>query len=246
MNQNEEYYNFFLQRISQVYSFICFLTILFGLFYWKSFNKALKIIFGYLCCRLFLIGLVGLLRWSIANFSKSHWLPIFGEKGLKHIVESDFNFINIFFYLIYVILPGWFYLKVLEKSKTVIWLKYVITIVVALQLFNFFFIEGFKSYGIVGAILSDTFLIIVSGYFLWSLSNNPPNLPLLKNSYFWIFLALFLPHLMQVLITITADNLYESNFILYCKTHIVRNFIHIVCQIFYVLAFKNSKFLKYL
>lgn len=246
MNQNEEYYNFFLQRISQVYSFVSFLTLLFGLFFWKSLNKALKIIFLYLCCRLFLIGIVGLLRWSIINFRESFWLPIFGEIGLDHFEKSDFNFINIFFYLIYVILPGWFYLIVLEKSKNVIWLKYLITTVVIFEVINFFFIEGFKSYGIIGAILSDTFLIIVSGYFLWSLSNNPPNIPLLKISYFWIFLALFLPHLMQLLITITADKLYETNFILYCKTHVVRNLIHIICQIFYVFAFKNSKYLKYL
>lgn len=245
MNQNEAFYSFILSRISFFTSLFFILTIIFGTFYWSSFNKAIKIIFWYLCVRLLLNGLVALFSWSVKVHSKQFWKPFLGDSILLDLKNSHNNFSNGIYYLVFLVLPGLFFLQILKGHKHYFWFRYLYFFLIFFQIINYFFIDGFRSYGIVGATISDLFLIALPCLYFWQISNRPLNIVLIKNSYFWICLAFFLPHVVHLPISITATNLYESNFILYCKAHIIRNLIHIVSLFFYMIGFFNSRYLKY-
>jgi hypothetical protein len=237
MNVIENYYNEILIKISLITSFCFFATIIIALFYKKYFNLALKIFFNYLLIRVFLELITKLFIWSTAKHYEVFWKPI-----LEYFQIYDINFINGIYYLVNFILIGYFYSKIFNFIK----LKTISICLAIFQVINYFFIDGFRSYGTVGAILSDLFLIILPCMYLYRMSAQPPNIPVQKNSYFWISLGLFIPHLVQIAITITASDLHQTDFVFFCKTHVFRNIILIISQLFFIYAFLQSRYLKYL
>lgn len=238
MNQIEEYYNLVLNRFGQITTLFGLITIIVGFIYRKYFNKPINIVFYFLIISLVLNALTELFIWSATAHYYSFWKPIFEKLNIW-----DSNFFNGFFYLTNIVFIGMFYFKILPKNY---WIKYFAILLAIFQIFNYFFIDGFRNYGVIGVTISDLFIILLPCFYLWDMSSNPPNISVLKNSYFWISMALFLPHLFQIIITFTASDLHKTNFVLFAKTHVVRNIFLIISQILFIIAFTKAKYLKYL
>jgi hypothetical protein len=241
MNQAEIYYNSLLNLAGQITTAFSMVPIIAGLFFWNYFNKPLKVIFLFLSFRLFINLLIELFIWSVNTYYNIFWKPI-----LTYLKIDNALFFNGLYYLNTIIFVGLFYYILNEKQKNKSLLKKFLAFCVCFEVINFFFIDGFRSVGIYGPVLINCLSVILPSYYLWWLSNDPPNLPISKNSYFWISIALFLPHLISLIFIFTADMLYETNFILYCKAHMVSNLFEIFSQLGFLYAFMNAKYVKYL
>jgi hypothetical protein len=242
MNEIDKYYNELLNLSGKVTTAFSILPILVGaVFYKRFFTKPLKIFFWYLVVRFSLNVLMEVFIWSANKHYLIFWKPIF--KALQ--IENTL-FFNGFFFLNNFILIGFFYYTLLNIDKKTQWLKYLTIGLSIFEVINYFFIDGFRQFGMVGPIVVNSFTVLLPCYYLWHLSNSPPNLPILKNTYFWISLSLFIAHLIAFLFMFTGAKLYETDFALYCKTSILRNFVEISSQIGFIFAFTKSKYLKYL
>ncbi|MES2795975.1 MAG: hypothetical protein V4683_08420 [Bacteroidota bacterium] len=241
MNEIENYYNQLLTNVSLVTGLVNLLSVIIISFFYKYFNNPIRLFYYYLLARLFLEILTKIFIWSTAEHYAIFWKPI-----LDYFQIYDTNFFNGIFYFTNFLFIGFFYRKIIANRFITSKLAVITIGLCIFQIANYFFIDGFQSYGTIGVTLSDIFLIILPCIYLYQMSNNPPNINLQKNSYFWISLALFIPHLLQMVITFTASDLHKTNFILFCKTHIFRNIILIFSQLLFLHAFSKAKYLKYI
>jgi hypothetical protein len=243
MNNLDNYYNEMLHLSGTITSVISIFPIVIGLFYFKFFNKPLKVFFGYLVFGLMLNILAELFIWSV-NISahyNSFWKPI-----LEALKIEDTNFFNGISYFSIFLFLGWFYFLLMEEAKFSNYIKWICIVLCVFQIFNYLFLDGFRAKGAIGHISSSIFTLLISALYLWYLSNKPPDLSIWNNTYFLISIALFVISTISLAYSFSTEALYESDFVLYCKIKIARNAVNMLTEIIYIIAFTKAKYLKYL
>ena len=241
MNELEKYYNEIFNISGKIATAFSILPLLVAYICRKNLNKTMKAFLWYLLIRFSLNVLTELFIWSANKHYKVFWKPIL--QPLK--IENTF-FFNGFFTLNVYISLGLFYYLLFKKEKIGQIIKYSAIFLFFFQIINYLFIDGFRDFGLVGPTVASSFMIFLPCYYLWYISNQPTELPISKNSYFWISIAVSIPHLITLLFMVIANKIYTENFILYCKIHIGRNFIEILSQFIFAYAFTKAKYLKYL
>ncbi len=243
MNELDKHYNELLNISGKIVTYFSLIPILIGLFYYKTFNKPIKLFFYLLIFELGLNILAELFIWSvnIESHYKSFWKPI-----LTFTKIEDTNFFNGFSYFASFLFVGWFYYLIMQKASFSLWLKWICFGLCVFEVINYIFIDGFRSKGAIGLVSSNFYVVVMAGLYLWYLSNNPPDLPILKNSYFLISITLLVTSLISFIYSFTAETIYETDFVFYCKIKIFRNCINMLSQIVILAAFIRSKYLKYL
>jgi hypothetical protein len=243
MNKLDNYYNELLHLSGTITSILSIIPIIVGLIFYKYFNKPTKVFFGYLIFGLVMNILAETFIWSVN-------IPSHYNKFWKTILDAlkieDTNFFNGFSYFASFLFLGWFYYLVMKSAKYSYILKWLCIALCLFQVFNYFFIDGFRTKGAVGLIASGIYATALPALYLWYLSNKPPDLSIWKNAYFWISGALFVISTISLVYSFSAETLYESNFVLYCKTKIVRNGVNMLSELAYLIAFTKAKYLKYL
>ena len=243
MNHLQEYYNNLLNLSGKIVTIFSIVPIIGGLFYFKYFNKPLKVYFWYLLFGLFLNILAETFIWSV-NIT-THY-EAFWKAVLAYTKIEDTNFFNGISYFAAILFFGWFYYLLMQKAKYTIWLKWLCIVLCIFQIFNYVFIDGFRAKGAIGLVVSNIYCLVLPAIYLWYMSNNPPDVSIRKNAYFLISITLFLLSILSFIYSFTAENIYETNFILYCKIKIFKNGIFILTQIILFYAFTQAKFVKYL
>jgi hypothetical protein len=240
MNQSEIYFNELFNLSGKFVLIFSIFPIVYGVSSRKHLNNILRLFLGYWVARFSLNCLVELFIWSVNLHYDNFWKPI-----LTYLDISDTYFFAGFFYLIDFIFISIFYRKVIDNQKVKGYIQIILLVLILFQIINYFFIDGYQSEGFFGPVLDGLLLSILPAFYLWQVSNNPPNLTILNHSYFWISVAIFIPHIISFIFIFTADVLSESNFVLYCKLHIGRNFLEALSQLGFLYAFYKAKYLKY-
>lgn len=237
MNQLESIYNDWLYLSGQVTTWFSVLPVLVGFLIIKKLNGVQRVFLVCILTKLILNICLELFVWS-ANNHYEFWEPV-----LTRFHIEDTNFSNTFFYLHAYLFFGYYYYLLLDRPQ---WLKILVISLVIFQLINFTWIEGSKEIGNWGISVKNSFMIIISGYYLWFLSNNPPQISINKVPYFWIAVSLFILGLISYFHVFIFNQLYTENFILFCKARIGKNIIEIITQFFFIYAFYLSRYNRYL
>ena len=187
--------------------------------------------------------LAELFIWSvnIPDHYNAFWKPI-----LDYLKIEDTNFFNGFSYFASFLFIGWFYYLLIKSAQYIYLLKWLCIALCVFQVFNYFIIDGFRAKGAVGLILSSANSMALSALYLWYLSNKPPNLSIWKNPYFWISGSIFIISTLSLVYSFSAETLYESDFVLYCKTKIIKNGVNMLGELAFLISFTKAKNLKYL
>lgn len=241
MNQSESYFNQLLAISGSLTTYFSILPILLACFFLKNLNRPLILFFWYLVARFVLNLITILFVWSVNKYYDQFWKPL-----LTSLKIEDTNFFSGIFILNDIIFIG-FYFSILNISNTIrARISFITIILIVFQGFNYFFIDGFRSLGTIGNIVSTCFLIILSGFYLLVISKNPPKLTITKNSFFWIAIGLFIPHIFGLFNILVVELLFKSDFVLFCKARIFRNFLQMLSEVLFMISFCFAKYQKYL
>lgn len=231
MNNIELDYNNLLLLSGRITTLLSVIPIFVAIWQRKKLSKPLQIFFWFGVVRFALNLILEAFIWSITPF-REFWTPILKEYKIENTL-----FFNIVFYLANYIILGILFKELLKKSIFQSILKYFIPFISIAAVFIFFFIDGYHGFGTVGPIINGLYICVLPLVYLWYLFQNDTQTSVSQKPYFWISLGLAIPHLIDLLFLFTADKLYDQNFVLYCKTHIIRNILEIFAQLLFAFAF---------
>ena len=235
MNQQENYYNSLLLLSGKITTILSVLPIITAFWKRKYLNELLKIFWGYLATRFFLNLMMELFIWAVVNY-RDFWKPILTLYKIENTL-----FFNILFYLSNYIFLGIFYRKLLNKNTYQIGLKVLIPLISVASVIIFIFIDGYQNFGSVGPFMNGIYICTLPIIYLWYLFiEERKGIAVYKKPYFWISMGLLIPHGIDLIFLLTANNLYSENFILYCQSHIARNCFEIIAQLSFSLSFYLS------
>jgi hypothetical protein len=202
-------------------------------------NELLKIFWGYLATRFFLNLMMEVFIWGVVNYH-DFWKPILTLYKIENTL-----FFNILFYLSNYIFLGIFYRKLMNKKIYQICLKILIPLICIASVVIFILIDGYQNFGSVGPFMNGIYICALPIIYLWYLFiEQRKDISVYKNPYFWISIGLLIPHGIDLLFLLIANNLYNENFVLYCKSHIARNCFEIIAQLLFAMAFYFSHRLR--
>ena len=239
MNDLENYYNQIYIRIGYAILLLILLPVLFGLFRWRYLNASLLIFFWYLIAVLGYNSLEQGFVWSVTNYTKA-WQPF-----LDRFDIADTNFLNIISRLLDYILLGFFYTAILNSSVGT-WVIRVSLLIFVSAIFIYFFIDGFRSYGNVNALVNRIYLVTLPVLYLWSLFRSQSMLNLWRNAYFLISIGLLVPNLFGLFLSFVGDKINQTDFILFVQISLIRNAFSAIGLVLFCFAFQNGKYAKYI
>ncbi len=235
MNQQEIYFNNLLLLSGNITTILSLIPILVAFWKRKEMNELLKIFWGYLATRFFLNVMMELFIWAVTNY-RVFWKPILTLYKIENTL-----FFNILFYLSNYIFLGIFYRKLLIKKIYQTGLKILIPVICVASVVILIFIDGYQNFGSVGPFMNGIYICTLPMIYLWYLFlEDRKGIAIYKKPYFWISMGLLVPHGIDLIFLLTANNLYAENFILYCQSHIARNCLEIIAQISFAVSFYLS------
>jgi len=208
--------------------------------YWRSFNQPIRLM-GYFLIAIIISNLFNeVLYWSFLEYYNSFWKSI-----LMSLNIGDTHFLNIIGRLIDYIFVGWIFSFTLKEPLS--WrLKHISWGLIPVAILVYFFVDGFRTYGTVNAILNRVYLVAVPMLYFWYLFNSPPNLSLWRNSFFLFGLGLSVSNLFGIIMSFVGDKLNETDYVAFVKVSIFRNCLTILAQFVFAYAFYQAKYAKYL
>ena len=218
-----------------IYSMI--LPILVALFYWKEFNKSLKIFFAYVVATL-VINLLEL--WYITELSK-----YVSEEWLELTCKST-NFFFIFHQLKNFAFLGWFYNVLLAAHGYGHWVKRLAAFLCMASVVFYIVEKGWCNYGAFGPTAEAIFMFALPFFYLWYLYRNDLSVPLTKNAYFWISLALAAPNLIGLFLFFTGETIQTDDFCLFTRIATVKNGFEIIGQVLLCIGFSRARFARFI
>lgn len=240
MSEQHIFYSDLLIIIGKVVTGSSFLPIVIAIWKKNSFIKPIKLI------AIYLLALIGsnlieqAFIWSSGEHYYIFWKPI-----LDTLQITNTNFLNIIGRLIDYIFVGWIFSfgfkPPLDKQ-----IKQISWGLIPLAILVYFFVDGFRTYGTVNAILNRTYLVAVPVLYFWNLFNSSPHLSLWRNPFFLFGLGLFLPNLVGLMMSFIGDKLNETDYVAFVKISIFRNCLTILAQFLFAYAFYQARYAKYL
>lgn len=239
MNESIKYYNEILVNFSNIAIWVLLIPIFVAIVYREQINQPLKVMVAYLlaiiCSNLLTLFFI----WFVSNYQDIS-LPY-----LKKFQITDTNFLGINSILIDYIFVGWIFSFALSEpwASRVKWGSWGL---IPLAILVYFFVDGFRAYGTVNAILNRGYLVVVPALYFWYLFNSTPNLSLWQNPFFLFGLGLFVPNLFGFIMSFVGDKLNETDYVAFVKVSIFRNCLTILAQFFFAYAFYQARYAKYL
>jgi len=239
MEEQRIFYSDLLIYFGKIITLSSFIPLLLAMWKRKVLIKPIKLM------ALYLLALIGsnLLEqgfiWSTGKYYYTFWKPI-----LDALQITDTNFLNVIGRLIDYIFVGWVFSFALSEpwASRVKWGSWVL---IPLAILIYFFVDGFRAYGTVNAILNRGYLVVVPALYFWHLFNSPPNLTLWQNPFFLFGLGLFVPNLFGFIMSFVGDKLNETDYLTFVKVSIFRNCLTILAQFFFAYAFYQARYAKY-
>lgn len=215
------------------------ITILFGVFKWKSLGINITRFFYYTFAVFVYNGIEQIFIWSVKIYT-SWWIP-----WLNKFSITDTNFMALYGRLIDIafLLPFYFLILELNPRKNwriAYWALLLICILIAI------YIDGWRNYGTVNSIINRGLLIILPMAYFWKLYRQLPSLSLWKNPYFLISLGLLIPNLLSIVMSFIGDKLSATDYVLFIKVSLFRNFVSLIGQLLFIRAFLFARFEKFL
>ncbi len=240
MNELDKYYSALVLLSGRGVIAISLLTLIFGLVYWRKFNKTLQIFWFFLLSALILYLVEQVFVWSVRRYT-DFWMPFLNA---YHI--ADTNFLRYPYHIINFTLLGWFLYRILLPRPVARWVKRLSILLVVLVTINYFFVQGHNMAGGVNSTLSSFYCFVLPLISMWYLYNRDGKVPLVHNPYFWINLGLIIPSLLGLFLYFVGDVLYKENFPLYIQLTILKNGIEMVAQVLTAIGFYYARNTKYL
>lgn len=241
MNQTEAFYNQLLGNSGLYLLFFSIVPILFGIAKFHFFSTSLKQFFWYFFGMQIYNALTQLLICSIDFYYYSFWKPIFDYFKIENI-----HFLNIFFHFITIYFLGRMYILLTDKLIIKQIIKVAIFIILTICTVDYFFFNGYQRFGFLIPILNFFFIITVSSYYIWQISNRPTNLSITLNPFFLISICLFIRSLIELFFILVGDKLYNENFIQFVKLQLIRNGLELLSYFVFCYVFSLAKYLKFL
>lgn len=213
------------------------IVIIIALWNKKYWVKPLKIFFYYVLVSLLLAILIHIVYAYYTYFASL----------LAYFKIANTNAFDIFFYLRNDILIAYFFYLLMTPRKIAKWILYAGLALAVYNIINCIVWKGYLSPGIFAPLSDDIFCFMMPAIYCWVLFQEDTVLPLRKNPYFWITMGLFMLSLTTFFYYLTENYLFQNDEILYEKLSVGRNFLMIIEQSMYVVAFyyaKNTKFLS--
>lgn len=209
-----------------------------GLWQWKYLSKALRIFFVYVCVT---FGLF-LLEHAFYYFAVTYYTDL--KPFLDYWAIQDVNFLSILFQLDDLILLAWFYYLLFppKQADRILWVTIGLIILVVI---NYRYIEGYHVFGSVNYTVVAIFVTGVAFGYLYRLYRSQLTLPLTKNPYFWMSLALIIPQLIGLFLLLIGDISHEENYALFITMSLTKNVFLLVSQLLMAVGFWRARYARY-
>ncbi len=176
------------------------------------------------------------------------WFALNDYEKIRPLVEfleiSDTNFTAILFQLNNVFFLGWFYIVLLPTRYTS-WIKWTAILLFFSMVINYLWIEGYKVYGVFNPNANAFFTVGVALIYLRFIYHSQLALPLKKNPYFWLSIALILPYLAGFFLFLTGEASYEENYPLFMANMMLKNAFLVIGQFLMAIGFYNARYAKF-
>ncbi len=237
MTEQEKYYNYLLEISGYFPTFFLIVPIFLAIRNWKRLNKPLKYFFWY-CFWLFFFNLlvIGFIRTTDQQYH--FWRPYLDMFQIKNVFFS-----RIAFFLNDFINLGLCYLFLLQPNHKPSFRYLSIGLLCLVSLIVFCYIDGYQNFGTVGQNMRYVFIIAIVLLSFRKIFRENTTSRLSKNPFLGIGLGLLIPLLIGLIFSFSADSLVKTNLLLYFKLHIAANAVEVFCQIFFVFAFLQIKYL---
>lgn len=115
------------------------------------------------------------------------------------------------------------------------------------ELIMIFYFKSYQSYDSVSSTVKNIFILSGSGLLLYRIYKAEiSNISLYKNSYFWIGFTLFTTAISELFLEFIFTKLHESDLVGFYKLYLVRNAFQVAFFIMMIVAFLNTKYLRFL
>lgn len=239
MTELEKFYNTLYGNIGLVLLVVRILVLLAGVWKWKFLNRPLRIFWFYLLALIVYNLLERGFVWSVNNYTDA-WLPY-----LEKYKIGDTNFLNIIGVVLNYIFLGWVYGHILPEKWSG-WVRRVSWVLVVVALVVYVWLDGFRTYGNINAILNRAFLIGGALTHLWFLYQSLPTLNLWKNSYFLISLGLLVTNLPWLFLSFVGDKTNTTDGVLFLQLSTLRHAFTLVSLLLFAYAFHQARYARFL
>jgi hypothetical protein len=222
MNETEKVYNNLLIASGYFPTFAWLFPIIFFYFKGTTLNKMLQYFFRFSILMFIFNVLVFMFIWSIDNQS-IFWKPYLNYWHIENVL-----FTRIFFHLNCFIFLGLCYFTIIPIKILIQYKYWIITLICIISLIIYFYIDDYRGYGSIGQNLYHIFIITITLMHLNYLFKAKLGSILSQNPFFWISIGLLIPNALTLFFQFTAQNLYETDFMTYCKIYILTNFIEFI------------------
>ena len=203
--------NLLLSSLGKIGLIVMVLPIIVSIWQKKYLNKPLKVFLWYQVFVVLFNLLEQVLLWYITNYDEA------AEPWLDYWEIADANFLSILYQLNNFFWLGWFY-YLLTLSKYGIWIKRIAALLFSSVLVNYLFLDEYHGSGKFNPAATTIFTFGVAFFYLWYLYRTQLAVPLKKNPYFWMTLALIIPYLASFFHFLVGDLSYKSNLPLFVTT----------------------------
>lgn len=206
----------------------------------KNLNRPLRIFLWY-CLLSFLVNAFEhlFLIYASANYKVV-------EPYLRYFGISDTSFIGILFYVLDFSLLGWFYKELLSTKSLGKKIQYISTFLLVCCLVNYFFIEGYQTYGKFNPGVDAFFVFGVASFYLFYLYKSNFALPLSKNPFAWISAGLIIPHIIGIFLYLIGDVIRNEDYELFKVLTSFKNIFHMIGQLLMAIGFWHAPFIRFI
>ncbi len=205
----------------------------------KHLNKPLKIFLLYRIISL----LFNLLENTFYYFAVKYYKQI--EPYLTYWGIDDTSFLSILYQVNNIIFLGWFYYLLIPQKYGKLINRVAIFLFIAVVV-NYLFIEGYQDFGKFNPNATAIFTFSIAAFYLWYLYKSYLTLPINKNPYFWLSIAVIIPYLIGFFLFFVGDITHEEDYRMFVILSIVKNSFLIIGQILMAIGFWQARYAKYL
>lgn len=229
--------NFFI-LVSKITVAIMIIPIIMAIFQWKHLNKPLKIFFWFIVCLIAANLLEQGIIWYVVNYYEK------AKPWLDYWAIRDTNFLAILYRLSHFFWLGWFY-SILVPGNIGTGIRWLAGILFVAALVNYLFIEGYHGFGKFNPAAAAIFTFGLAAFYLWYVYRSQLALPLTKNAYFWLSLALIIPDLAGFFLFLVGDYSHEENLAMFITMSIMKNGFMIISWILMAIGFYRARYARF-
>jgi hypothetical protein len=206
-------------------------------------DKPSQAMFWFLVLLFLFYSIESFVIFSLQNYHYSDFSKQFINK-ISSWGFVDTQMLSPFNYLIKFICIGFFVYFVMP---TPILKKVFGALSVALVLFELTQLRYHDGYDSWSSTLKNLFILVSVGVFLFHFYKTQSlYLPLVKNSYFWFAIALFLPALANIYIEFVLGKLNQTDLSLFEGVYPIRNIFDLAGILLMIVGFWQTKYLKFI